>query len=689
MTTTNGSPADVGPDDAPTVVLTARPEFTIVIPTRNEARNVGPLLDRLRSALGEVRAEVVFVDDSDDDTPEAVRSAMGEPGPDVRLLHRPEGARAGGLGGAVSAGIASARAPWAIVMDGDLQHPPEVLVEIMAAARAGSTADGRPVDVVVASRYTGDGAARGLDGRFRRLASRASGAVAKIAFPRRLAAVSDPMSGFFAVRCDAVRHVDLRPVGYKILLEILVRARIDRVREVPYTFEAREAGASKASAREGLRFGRHLAGLRLSAAARPGPGFGRALAFAGAGATGVLVNSAVLWALSGLLHLPYLLAAVLSTQAAITWNFFVVDRFVMPASERQVHRRFGRFWLINNCLAPVHLAVLAGLVQGLGLHLLIANAIGIGVVFVLRYVATSRWVYGERDGAVAGAIRRVAVTGRRSVPTRIVLVLLLTLAAFPAVALAVWRGFAHGQHVSLLVPLAAAGVFLAERLAPSPAEPKVHDRQVDGLIATVLLVAAVTLAGLTPAKPGVGALELGLEASAEKSSIGLATWATLAMVCYLAGATVLLLGTRTAARLRWALVLPLLAANEAAPAGLARLLGPVGGAPALSAVLCLMLAGLSCYGLSRRLLVRAPIAVAAVALVGALAGLLDRRPPATSDLALTLTVAGFTFAWLRDVAMPRADGVHYVPRGRLALAALTVVALALGFPGSPLLSAIS
>jgi dolichol-phosphate mannosyltransferase len=83
-------------------------------------------------------------------------------------------------------------------------------------------------------------------------------------FPRRLHDVSDPMSGFFAVRSEALNAEVLRPLGYKILLELIVRCRIKRITEVPYQFQDRFAGESKASLTEGLRFLRHLMVLRLS-----------------------------------------------------------------------------------------------------------------------------------------------------------------------------------------------------------------------------------------------------------------------------------------------------------------------------------------------------------------------------------------------------------------------------------------
>jgi putative flippase GtrA len=653
----------------------ARPDVTIVIPTRNEADNVQPLLERLRTVLDETAFEVVFVDDSDDTTPEVIRDVDDER---VRLLHRLKGDREGGLGGAVVKGIDAAQAPWVIVMDGDLQHPPETLPAMIEkfgvyarSADPEATAEIRVgADAVVATRYARQGRADGLGGAWRRLVSRASGTVAKLAFPRRLARVSDPMSGFFAVRRDALAGTDLRPIGYKILLEILVRARIQRVDEVPYTFLPREAGESKASLREGLRFGRHLAVLRLATIARPSSRTGRAVGFAAAGASGIVVNSVLLWALSDGLALPYLVAAFLSMQAAMAWNFMLVDRFVMPGTQRRLHRRLGRFWLVNNSLVPVHLAALAGLVQGLGVNLLVANALAIGTVFVLRYVATSRWVYGQRDPMTAAAVQRMAVAGRRSVQIRFALGLLLTLAAFPAVALATWRSLADGgPHVPLLIPLVTAAALLVGRLKAADAEPNVHDRQVDGLIATALLLTAGTLTALAPAGDPTS------------------TWSMLAMVSYLAAATVLLLGTRTAARLRWALMLPLLAVDEATPAQAVDALRSLGGAPCYTALVCLMLAALSCSGLTRRFAVSIAISVPTVVAV-ALATRLLGGTPLAFDVALGLAVAAFAWRWSASVAVSRSDGrPHYVPRARLAFAALAAVALLLSAPGSPIASA--
>jgi dolichol-phosphate mannosyltransferase len=264
------TPSTTGVAAADGQVPPGRPQISLVIPTFNEAANITELLTRLAGAIpAQVPCEVIFVDDSTDDTPAVIAAAAPACRFGVSVLHRdvPEG----GLGGAVAMGLREAAAPWIVVMDADLQHPPTLVPELVAAGQRAAA------ELVVATRYASGGGREGLDGGFRKFASGGSTALAKLVFWRQLGQVSDPMSGFFAVRADALEAGVLRPLGYKILLELIVRCRIRRVTEVPYQFQDRFAGESKANLGEGLRFLRHLVVLRFSSAtsalfqlARPG-----------------------------------------------------------------------------------------------------------------------------------------------------------------------------------------------------------------------------------------------------------------------------------------------------------------------------------------------------------------------------------------------------------------------------------
>jgi glycosyltransferase involved in cell wall biosynthesis len=238
----------------------AHPSTSIVIPTRDEANNVPGLLDRLSRAVPRGFGEIIFVDDSDDGTLACIeRHSTLFPLP-MRVLHRAPGLRSGGLGGAVLQGFRIASGEWLCVMDGDLQHPPELITSLLAEATHSAS------DVVVASRYRGGSA--GPPGR-PALVSRTATVAARRLFPTRLRGISDPMSGFFVVRRDKLDLDTLRPRGFKILLEVLVRTPGLRVSEVGFDFGVRTYGRSKLGLREALRYACHLGSLRLRPSEAP------------------------------------------------------------------------------------------------------------------------------------------------------------------------------------------------------------------------------------------------------------------------------------------------------------------------------------------------------------------------------------------------------------------------------------
>jgi dolichol-phosphate mannosyltransferase len=231
---------------------------SLIVPTRNEAANISELLVRLDRLPAGVLGEVIFVDDSEDDTPAVIAYLAPSFDFAVDVVHREPGDRVGGLSGAVVEGFRRAQGRWLAVMDGDLQHPPEVLADLFA------TGESAGADIVCATRNVDGGGRDGL-GAARDVISKSFAGFARRAFPRRLAGVSDPMSGLFMVRRTAVDPEGLRPTGFKILLEILVRTPGLQRAEVSYEFAARSAGDSKASLKQGVTYLRHLARLRLAA----------------------------------------------------------------------------------------------------------------------------------------------------------------------------------------------------------------------------------------------------------------------------------------------------------------------------------------------------------------------------------------------------------------------------------------
>lgn len=398
------------------------PQLTVVIPTRNEAANIRPLLDRLLPAVAPLSAEIVIADDSDDETPAAVRQYASEHLVPVRLLHRRPHERDGGLSGAVLAGARIARGSWILVMDADLQHPPE------ASASLARTAMRHDVDIVVGTRYAGTGSGEGLGGARRAATSLSATQLCKAMFPRRLATISDPLSGLFAFRVDAVDLTRLNPVGFKVLLEILVRHPAARVAEVAYEMAARQAGASKASLREGVSFLRHVARLRrhrLIGQIRqqpPSPGerfrqLFRMVLFGLVGLSGVVVNTAALWLFYGRLGLNHLVGATLATQLSTTWNFILVEALVYRGKGNGTRvGRAGRFALMNNVLLLARLPVFQVLIWA-GMRVLTANAVTLVALFLMRFLLSDRVIYGANREVSRNPVRVLVDLGKpRPVP---------------------------------------------------------------------------------------------------------------------------------------------------------------------------------------------------------------------------------------------------------------------------------
>jgi dolichol-phosphate mannosyltransferase len=363
-------------------VVMAPPALSVVVPTRNEAGNVDALLDRLAPVVSELDAEVIFVDDSTDDTPNVIRRASGHFAGSLRLVHREIGERTGGLGGAVLAGLRAAQAPWVVVMDGDLQHPPEVIHDLYRRASTGG------LDLVVASRYCPNGDA-GSFGRVRSLISRASTIAARAAFFRRLRNVDDPMSGFFIVRRQALQLDALQPNGFKILLEIIGRTPGLRVASVPFRFGERFAEQSKASMREGLRFLHLLCTLR----------FGSRLAnfsrFTLVGVSGLAVNSLLLAFWTETAGLFYLISLILATQGSTLWNFTLTEFWVFHQHRlsRGLVRRGALFFAMNNVALLARGPMVFGLTSLLGLNYLLSNVVSMAVLLLIRFVAADSVIW--------------------------------------------------------------------------------------------------------------------------------------------------------------------------------------------------------------------------------------------------------------------------------------------------------
>jgi dolichol-phosphate mannosyltransferase len=351
-------------------------DVSVIVPTFNEGPNVTELVDRIETALEGRTGEIVFVDDSTDNTPAIIRAVAAISRLPVRLLHR--SVPTGGLSGAVLEGMASSTSDWVVVMDGDLQHPPEVIPALLASG------DDQDADVVVASRHAIGGSTAGLSGGIRRLVSGTSNTVTRAMFPIKLRNVTDPMTGFFAIRRSTVDVSGLKPRGFKILLEILARNSV-KVVEEPFVFGERMAGESKADFKQGIRFLTQLAALR----------FGRLSGFAVIGAFGAVANILIMAGLQAA-GVWYLAAAVVAAVVTIVANFLLQEHFVfhdLRREGRNVWLRFGQSLAFNGTETVIRTAILWVIVERTTFPSVPVQAALLAIGFLLRFVYHSRIVY--------------------------------------------------------------------------------------------------------------------------------------------------------------------------------------------------------------------------------------------------------------------------------------------------------
>ncbi len=217
--------------------------LSIVLPTYNEAENLPELMERIAGVLKSIDYEVIVVDDDSPDGTWKTAESLVKKHKTLRVIRR-IGRR--GLSSAVVEGFDAAKGDVVLVMDGDLQHDPALIVQLYNAVKKGA-------GIAVASRYMkGGSVGEWVSGR--KFLSSAGTWLARKVTPVR---VSDPMSGFFALNADVYRRIrgSLRPTGFKILFEILGHLpRKTVTAEVPLVFRMRAHGESKLSAKVQIQF---------------------------------------------------------------------------------------------------------------------------------------------------------------------------------------------------------------------------------------------------------------------------------------------------------------------------------------------------------------------------------------------------------------------------------------------------
>jgi len=356
-------------------------DLTVIIPTYREEENIGAIVRAVEDVLARagIRGEILVVDDSSPDgTIPAVRDLEAAL-PNLRLVVRTSDP---GLSQSVVEGFSLARAPVFLVMDADFSHPPELIPRFLDEIRGGA-------DVVIGSRYMEGGETEGWP-LGRRIISSGATLLGRILFPE----ITDPVSGFFAVKKGVVAGGHLRPRGYKILLEVLGKGSWSRAREIPFIFRERKAGSSKLRPGTILDYLRQLLDISSYALSRRQGAvwkeLEKALWFAAVGCSGIIVNMGLLWILTRFAGIYYLVSSIIAIEVSIVNNFIWNDRWTFGRDtahlKRSLQRRIGLFHAVSVGGAAINWLILFLLTQFAGVFYLVSNLAGILAGFIWNYL---------------------------------------------------------------------------------------------------------------------------------------------------------------------------------------------------------------------------------------------------------------------------------------------------------------
>ena len=350
-------------------------KVSVIVPTYNERDNLPELFERISSSLRGYDYEIIIVDDDSPDETWKLAEELSNKYP-VKVIRRTDEK---GLSSAVIRGFKEATGDVFVVMDADLQHPPEVIPELLKAIEEGA-------DIAIASRYVPGGGVKNWYW-YRKLISKGAIMLGRLALPK-IRDVKDPVSGFFALRREVVEGVELNPVGFKILMEVLIKGNYRKVVEVPFVFGLRKAGESKLSGKTMLNYLRHL--YRLM---RWEGELDRLIKFSLVGFSGILVNEGFLWLFVHIGMSEYV-ANIPATELAILNNFLWNDLWTFKDLKRKpLWKRLLSFHVAALTGALVQWAIYVPLVW-FGLHYLIANLIGIGASFIVRFAVNRHVTWG-------------------------------------------------------------------------------------------------------------------------------------------------------------------------------------------------------------------------------------------------------------------------------------------------------
>lgn len=374
------------------------PQATIIIPTYNESQNIIRILRSIGESMPKkMPIETIVVDDNSPDgtgniVEEYIENVKEFANHTINIIHRKAKQ---GLGSAILSGIQQSTSETIVVMDSDMSHPAHVIPKMLDALRS-------KYDLAIASRYVAGGRISGWNLK-RKLVSRTA---TKIARQGLGISQTDPMSGFFAFKKKIIEDLKFDAIGYKILLEILVKTKEISITEIPYTFTNRQLGSSKLSAHviteyarsvwKLYRYGRNT-GTR--AGSRSVHFLSKAARFFTVGAVGLAVNYLVSLLFAGAADMWYLHASTIGIAVSMSGNFILNKAWTFGDynfGAKRTLSQYARFVAFSSFGALAQIGMLYALVDGGHMTYPTALVISVGVSALGNFVLNKKWTFGEK-----------------------------------------------------------------------------------------------------------------------------------------------------------------------------------------------------------------------------------------------------------------------------------------------------
>ncbi len=376
----------------------AENQVSIIIPTFNESKNICNLLKSIKEHLPKIDLEAIVVDDNSPDgtgkiVEEYVKSMKNIAGYTISVIHRKAKE---GLSSAVLDGLKNSNGDTIVVMDSDLSHPPHIIPKMLETLKQ------TQCDIVIASRYITGGTIQGWPFK-RKLISKVATKIAKKGLG---VTTDDPMSGFFAFRRKITEGIKFDAIGYKMLLELLVKTKGVKVEEIPYTFTNREFGSSKFSTSiifdycksvwKLYKYGRKVRKEEKRISVRF---FSKAARFFTVGASGLGVNYLASLLFLSSLDMWYLHATILGIIFSISSNFVLNKYWTFEDrdfSPKKTTIQYGKFVGFSSIGALVQLGMVYYLVDGFSLSYPIALVLAVATAAFSNFILNKKWTFKEK-----------------------------------------------------------------------------------------------------------------------------------------------------------------------------------------------------------------------------------------------------------------------------------------------------